>query len=124
MSATTNAMSHLLFDGAHERRFHSVRKALHSYNRAMCAPGARLQRRPRRRGRASKLPYAPTAALCCPCSQAVQNHMPKHRITPAASQAGWESRIARANQKAADLAPIVKDIQAAGVTSLRVIAAG
>jgi hypothetical protein len=37
MSATTNAMSHLLFDGAHERRFHTVRKALHSYSRAMCA---------------------------------------------------------------------------------------
>jgi hypothetical protein len=40
-SATTNAMSHLLFDGAHERTFHSVRKALHSYSRAICARGVR-----------------------------------------------------------------------------------
>jgi DNA invertase Pin-like site-specific DNA recombinase len=45
------------------------------------------------------------------------------RLTPAAQRAGTEARQARAAQRAADLAPIVKDLQAAGATSLRAIAA-
>jgi DNA invertase Pin-like site-specific DNA recombinase len=46
------------------------------------------------------------------------------RLTQKARKAGWEARQARANERAADLAPIVKDLQASGATSLRAIAAG
>jgi hypothetical protein len=41
---------------------------------------------------------------------------------PAAQHAGREVVRARAAAKAADLAPLVKELQAAGVTSLRGIA--
>jgi hypothetical protein len=44
-------------------------------------------------------------------------------LTPAVRRAGIEVRQARANERAADLAPIVKELQAAGVTSLKGIAA-
>jgi hypothetical protein len=37
--------------------------------------------------------------------------------------AGAKARTARANGRAADLAPIIADLQAAGTTSLRAIAA-
>jgi hypothetical protein len=47
--------------------------------------------------------------------------MPKG-FTRAIQRAGWEARTARAAAKAADLAPIVKELQASGVTSLRGIA--
>jgi hypothetical protein len=49
--------------------------------------------------------------------------MPKHLITPAAQRAGTEARIARADQKAAELAPVVAELRAAGITSLTGIAA-
>jgi DNA invertase Pin-like site-specific DNA recombinase len=43
-------------------------------------------------------------------------------LTQKARRAGWEARIARADAKAVDLAPIVAELQAAGITSLRGIA--
>jgi DNA invertase Pin-like site-specific DNA recombinase len=46
------------------------------------------------------------------------------RLTTKARQAGWEARQARANARAADLAPIVAELQAAGARSLRAIAGG
>jgi hypothetical protein len=44
-------------------------------------------------------------------------------LTPAVRRVGIELRQARADRRAADLAPIVKEIRAAGVTSLKGIAA-
>jgi hypothetical protein len=46
-----------------------------------------------------------------------------NRFTPAAHRSGFEARQERANQKATDLAPTIAELQAAGVTSLRGIAA-
>jgi hypothetical protein len=46
-----------------------------------------------------------------------------NRFTPAARRAGIEARQARADAKAADLAPILKELQAVGVTTLEGIAA-
>jgi hypothetical protein len=48
--------------------------------------------------------------------------MPKYRVTTAAQRAGREVVRARAIAKAADLAPIVKELRAAGVTSLNGLA--
>jgi hypothetical protein len=48
--------------------------------------------------------------------------MPKKRIIPAAQRAAIEVVRARADERAAKLAPIIKSIQAKGVTSLRAIA--
>jgi len=45
------------------------------------------------------------------------------RLTAKTRQAGWEARTARASERAADLAPIVKELQASGATSLRALAA-
>jgi DNA invertase Pin-like site-specific DNA recombinase len=45
------------------------------------------------------------------------------RLTAKARQAGCEAVTARADERAADLAPIVKDLQAAGARSLRALAA-
>jgi hypothetical protein len=45
-----------------------------------------------------------------------------NRFHPVAQRAGIKVIRARANERAAKLAPIVKDIQAAGVTSLNGIA--
>jgi DNA invertase Pin-like site-specific DNA recombinase len=45
------------------------------------------------------------------------------RFAPGAQRAGTEARQARAAQRAADLAPIVKELQAAGARSLRALAA-
>jgi hypothetical protein len=45
-----------------------------------------------------------------------------NRFHPVAQRAGIKVIRARANERAAKLAPIVKDIQAAGVMSLRGIA--
>jgi DNA invertase Pin-like site-specific DNA recombinase len=45
------------------------------------------------------------------------------RLTQKARRAGWEARMARADAKAADYAPAIAEIQAAGITSLRGIAA-
>jgi Recombinase len=62
-------------------------------------------------------------ALCCPCSQAVENHMPKFSGDPStATRRAAEARIAPADEKAATLAPVIAELQAAGVTSLRGIA--
>jgi Recombinase len=36
---------------------------------------------------------------------------------------GWEARIAKANARAADIAPLMAELQVAGITSLRAIAA-
>jgi hypothetical protein len=51
--------------------------------------------------------------------------MSKHpnRFTPAALQASLETRQARADARAADLAPLIAALQAAGVTKLQGIAA-
>jgi hypothetical protein len=48
--------------------------------------------------------------------------MPKHRVIPAAQRAACEANEARADERAAKLAPIIKSIQAKGVTSLNGIA--
>jgi DNA invertase Pin-like site-specific DNA recombinase len=45
------------------------------------------------------------------------------RLTQKARQAGWEARIARADAKAADYAPMIAELRGAGTTSLRGIAA-
>jgi DNA invertase Pin-like site-specific DNA recombinase len=46
------------------------------------------------------------------------------RLTAKARRAGTEALQARANERAADLAPIVAELQANGARSLRAIAAG
>jgi DNA invertase Pin-like site-specific DNA recombinase len=46
------------------------------------------------------------------------------RLTAKARQAGCEAVTARANGRAADLAPVVAELQAGGARSLRAIAAG
>jgi hypothetical protein len=48
--------------------------------------------------------------------------MPKFHVTVAAQRAHREGVRARAAAKAADLAPLVKELRAAGVTSLNGIA--
>jgi hypothetical protein len=45
-----------------------------------------------------------------------------NRLTPEAHRSGFEARQARANQKAADLAPTIAELEAAGITSLTGIA--
>jgi DNA invertase Pin-like site-specific DNA recombinase len=45
------------------------------------------------------------------------------RLTQKARRAGWEARMARADAKASDYAPVIAELQAAGTTSLRGIAA-
>jgi DNA invertase Pin-like site-specific DNA recombinase len=46
------------------------------------------------------------------------------RLTAKARQAGHDANAAQAQQRAKDLAPIIAELQAAGITSLRAIAAG
>jgi hypothetical protein len=46
----------------------------------------------------------------------------RNRITPAALRAAGEARTARAHARAADLAPIITELRAEGVVSLRAIA--
>jgi recombinase len=49
--------------------------------------------------------------------------MPRtNRLPPGAHQAATRARIARAAARAADVAPIIAELQAAGVTSLNAIA--
>jgi hypothetical protein len=48
--------------------------------------------------------------------------MPKKCFTLAAQRAGWEAGTARANQKAAELAPVIAKLRAAGIMSKRGIA--
>jgi hypothetical protein len=48
--------------------------------------------------------------------------MPKNCFSPAARRAGREAGIARANQMAADLAPVIAELWAAGITSKKGIA--
>jgi hypothetical protein len=45
-----------------------------------------------------------------------------NRFSPAAQRAGVEVRQARADQRAADLAPIINELRAAGTTSSKGIA--
>jgi DNA invertase Pin-like site-specific DNA recombinase len=45
------------------------------------------------------------------------------KLTGKARKAGWQARIARADAKAADLAPVIVELQAAGATSTRAMAA-
>jgi hypothetical protein len=59
--------------------------------------------------------YVRAATLCCRRSQTGREIMPKNPTN--------EARQAGADKRAADLAPIVKELHAAGVTSLRAIAA-
>jgi hypothetical protein len=49
--------------------------------------------------------------------------MPMHRIAAAAQHAGSEARIAVANQKVTELAPVTTELIAAGITSSSGIAA-
>jgi hypothetical protein len=51
------------------------------------------------------------------------NVMTKHHITPAAQRAGTEARIARANQKVAELAPVIAELRVARITTPTGIAA-
>jgi hypothetical protein len=44
-------------------------------------------------------------------------------VTPAARRASLQARTARANKRAADLAPTIAELQAAVITTLRAIAA-
>jgi hypothetical protein len=48
--------------------------------------------------------------------------MPKNHFTRAAQRAGTEVGVARANQMAAELAPIIAELRAAGITSKKGIA--
>jgi hypothetical protein len=48
--------------------------------------------------------------------------MPKNYFTPAAQRAGWEAGTARADQTAAELAPIIAELRAAGITGKKGIA--
>jgi hypothetical protein len=48
--------------------------------------------------------------------------MPKNCFTPTAQRAGWEAGTARANQLAAELAPVIAELRAAGITSKKGIA--
>jgi recombinase-like protein len=49
--------------------------------------------------------------------------MPRpNRLPPGAHEAAAQARVARAASRAADLAPIITELQAAGVTSLNGIA--
>jgi hypothetical protein len=48
--------------------------------------------------------------------------MPKNRFHPAPRRAASEARQGRADQRVADLAPVIAELQASGVTSLRGIA--
>jgi hypothetical protein len=48
--------------------------------------------------------------------------MPRSYFTPAAQRAGTEAGVARANQIAADLAPVIAELRAAGITSKKGIA--
>jgi hypothetical protein len=41
------------------------------------------------------------------------------RFTSAAIHAASEARVARANEKAANLAPVIAELQATGITSLK-----
>jgi hypothetical protein len=45
------------------------------------------------------------------------------RLTQTIRRAGWEARMKRADARAGDLAPIITELKARGVTSLRAIAA-
>jgi hypothetical protein len=53
----------------------------------------------------------------------VRRNMPKHCITRAAQRAGSEARTARAKRRAAELAPVIAELRAAGMASLSGIAA-
>ncbi|WP_411779479.1 hypothetical protein [Bradyrhizobium sp. UFLA01-814] len=44
------------------------------------------------------------------------------QLSRAARKAGREAQMARANDRAADLAPIIRDLQSSGITSLSSIA--
>jgi hypothetical protein len=44
--------------------------------------------------------------------------MRKNRLTPAVQRAGLVARQTRANKRAADLAPIIAELRAAGITRL------
>jgi hypothetical protein len=45
-----------------------------------------------------------------------------NRFTPAAQRAGTEAGVVRANQTAAELAPVIAELRAAGITSKKGIA--
>jgi hypothetical protein len=61
----------------------------------------------------------PTRAIAMPNPSGTRRNF----LTPAVRRAGIELRRTRANKRAAELAPIVNELQAAGVTSLKGIAA-
>jgi hypothetical protein len=48
--------------------------------------------------------------------------MQKSCFTPDSQRAGWEAGTARANQIAADLAPLIAELRAAGIMSKKGIA--
>jgi hypothetical protein len=59
-------------------------------------------------------------ALCSRRSQ-MGRIMPNH-FAPGAQRAGWEAGIARANRIAAEVAPVIAELRAAGITSKKGIA--
>jgi hypothetical protein len=48
--------------------------------------------------------------------------LPRHPFTPTAQRAGWEANVARANQRAAELAPVIAELRSAGITSKKGLA--
>jgi hypothetical protein len=56
-------------------------------------------------------------------AQSVGAEVMPRQFTPAARRASLQARRARANKRAADLAPIISELRAAGITSLTGIAA-
>jgi hypothetical protein len=61
--------------------------------------------------------YVRAATLCCRRSQAGIKSLPRSYFTRAAQRAGTEVGVVRANQKAAELAPVIAELRAAGITS-------
>jgi hypothetical protein len=45
-----------------------------------------------------------------------------NRFAPGAQRAGWEAGIARANRIAAEVAPVIAELRAAGITSKKGLA--
>jgi hypothetical protein len=58
--------------------------------------------------------------LCCRAVR--QGEIMPRGFTRAARRAGWDARTARANKRAADLAPVIAELRAAGITSKKRIA--
>jgi hypothetical protein len=62
------------------------------------------------------------ATLFCRRGQAGIKSVPRSYFTRAAQRAGTEVGVVRANQKAAELAPVIAELRAAGIMSKKGIA--